>query len=899
MKNKKLLAILAMTLALTATTMFAGCNFGGGSSSDSSTNSESSVPDDSSTTEDGSSGGGATSSDESSSTGGDASSDESTSTGGDTSSDDSVTTYTVTFDSDGGSDVAAQTVEENETATEPEAPTKENHTFGGWLLNGAAYDFSAPVTGNIELTAKWIAGYAVTFNSDGGSVVESQDVNEGQTATEPTAPTKTGYTFAGWTLDGVAYDFTAPVTGNIELKASWTANTYTLSFAGVDGVDSITATYDQALTNLPTLEEKTGYDGDWKIGVDVITNETVWNYTEDKTVTAVYTAKTYTVTFAGVDGVDSITATYNQALTNLPTLEEKTGYNSDWKIGEDVITSETVWNYTEDKTVTAVYTAKTYTVTFAGVDGVDSITATYDQTLTNLPTLPEKAGHDGDWKIGEDVITSETVWNYTEDKTVTAVYTVKSYTLSFEGTDEAIEPITVTYGQDLTNLPALAEKVGYNGEWKIDGVVVTNETVWEYTEDKTVTAVYTAKTYLVQCDPNGGTIGNADFEATYGGTYTIEAPVAPDAFASFVGWTYEGKLLASEIWDIDAENIVLKAKWTYTQSFENGIPEGFTGTLRNTQVSQSNAQASDGSNSMLLHTTSSNGYGYTVISKDYLDKVFADSNVVALAIDVYSNATFTDFAYRGFRGTSENNIPYASETVGATKDAWVTVYYGRKAYEDSAKLTGTNYLFYYAPGAAGLDLYIDNMRPVMADELAINFAEGGEISGESYQVNGETLVTFSGGTTKHMVYEGDSTDGDGKSIRYFFWRRNPGSDIILPLDMMRLGASAYSYVAFDVKVAYDVSGALYWTNNSGTGTYKDIKAGEWTTLYCPINYTSLYRGNLCLHLSSTTQRRTYPCPPTAGSRYDSHQSPIALRTSRLDNRFTDRDLAGTQSAIQT
>ena len=385
----------------------------------------------------------------------------------------------------------------------------------------------------------------------------------------------------------------------------------------------------------------------------------------------------------------------------------------------------------------------------------------------------------------------------------------------------------------------MEEKTGYNGEWKIGEDVITSETVWNYTEDKTVTAVYTAKTYLITCDPNGGTIGNADFEVAYGSTYTIETPVAPDAFASFVGWMYEDKLLTSENWDIDAENIVLKAKWTYAQSFENGIPEGFTGTLKNTSVSLSNAQASDGSYSMLLHTTSSNGYGYTCISKDYLDKVFADPNVVSLAIDVYSNATFTDFAYRGFRGTSENNIPYASETVGATKDAWVTVYYGRKAYEDSTKLTGTNYLFYYAPGEAGLDLYVDNMRPVMADELGINFAEGGEISGESYQVNDETLVTFSGGTTKHMVYEGESSDGDEKCIRYFFWRRNPGSDIILPLEMMRLGASAYSYVAFDVKVAYDVSGALYYTNNTGTGTYGDIKAGEWTTLYCPINYYDL------------------------------------------------------------
>ena len=140
----------------------------------------------------------------------------------------------------------------------------------------------------------------------------------------------------------------------------------------------------------------------------------------------------------------------------------------------------------------------------------------------------------------------------------------------------------------------------------------------------------------------------------------------------------------------------------------------------------------------------------------------------------------------------------------------------------------------------GLDLYIDNMRPVTADELGIDFAEGGEVTeNKYYQLNGETVLTVDGGVNKLMVYEGESSDGDEKSIRHIFWRRNPGGDVILPLDMMRLGASAYSYVAFDVKVKYDVSGALYWTNITGTGTYEDIKAGEWTTLYCPIDYYDL------------------------------------------------------------
>lgn len=69
-------------------------------------------------------------------------------------------TFTVTFDSDGGSAVASQTVAAGGTATQPEAPTKTDYTFGGWYSDAeltTAYDFSTPVTANITLYAKWDA----------------------------------------------------------------------------------------------------------------------------------------------------------------------------------------------------------------------------------------------------------------------------------------------------------------------------------------------------------------------------------------------------------------------------------------------------------------------------------------------------------------------------------------------------------------------------------------------------------------------------------------------------------------------------------------------------------------------------------------------------------------------
>ena len=553
-------------------------------------------------------------------------------------------------------------------------------------------------TANVVLVDK----YTVTFDSNGGSSVAAQEVEENKTAVQPQAPEKANYTFAGWLLNGAAYDFNTPITEDVVLVASWTANTYTVSFTG---------------------------------------------------------------------------------------------------------------------TQTAV----------------ESITVTYGEKLANLPAVPEKTGCVGVWMLGEEVITADMVWTYGENKTLTAVYKENCYYLFFDAAEENIQPIEITFGDALTNLPAAPTKTGYSGAWTLDGEVITTETVWNYPESKTAVLTYMPNTYFVVCDANGGVVGNADFEAVYGQPYTLETPTHSDAFLTFVGWTYQGELLTSATWNIDGENIVIQAQWTYALSFEKGIPDGFTGTLRNTKVSQSNAQASDGEYSMLLDTTSSNGYGYICVSQDYLDKVFADKNVVAIAIDVYSTMSFTDFCYRGFRPSGEANITYAG-SAGLTANTWKTVYYGRTAYEESANITGTNYLFYYAPGSAGFDMYVDNIRPVTADELELHFDEKGEVvNNENYQINGETVLTISGGVNNLAVYSGESSDGDNQSLRYKFWRRNPGGDMILPMDMMLLGASAYSYIAFDVKVAYDVSGALYYTNNAGTGTYGDIKANEWITLYCPIN----------------------------------------------------------------
>ena len=67
----------------------------------------------------------------------------------------SSNTCTITFDTDGGSEVANQVVEKGFFASKPSNPVKNYYVFLYWTLNDIEYDFNSPVEGNITLVAKW------------------------------------------------------------------------------------------------------------------------------------------------------------------------------------------------------------------------------------------------------------------------------------------------------------------------------------------------------------------------------------------------------------------------------------------------------------------------------------------------------------------------------------------------------------------------------------------------------------------------------------------------------------------------------------------------------------------------------------------------------------------------
>ena len=139
--------------------------------------------------------------------------------------------YTVTFDSNGGSAVTAQSIEAGQKATKPADPTKDGYDFKGWTLSGSAYDFNTAVNGNITLVATWEqqqivpTTYTVSFAANGGTGTMADVTGISGEYTLPangfTAPA--GKQFKAWSVDGneKAVGDKITVTADITVTAVW------------------------------------------------------------------------------------------------------------------------------------------------------------------------------------------------------------------------------------------------------------------------------------------------------------------------------------------------------------------------------------------------------------------------------------------------------------------------------------------------------------------------------------------------------------------------------------------------------------------------------------------------------------------------------------------------------
>ena len=161
--------------------------------------------------------------------------------------------YTITFDTNGGSEIAPITQDYGTQIAAPANPTRKGYTFKGW-------DKEIPETmpaENITVKAQWeINQYTITFDTNGGSEIAPITQDYGTEITAPANPTRKGYTFKGWDKE---IPKTMPAE-NITLKAQWEINQYTITFDtnGGSEIAPITQDYGTEIT-APDNPTRKGY----------------------------------------------------------------------------------------------------------------------------------------------------------------------------------------------------------------------------------------------------------------------------------------------------------------------------------------------------------------------------------------------------------------------------------------------------------------------------------------------------------------------------------------------------------------------------------------------------------------------------------------------------------------
>ena len=318
-----------------------------------------------------------------------------------------------------------------------------------------AYDCgsSKPVTFKLTLTD----GCTVTFDTDGGSAVEPQTVVSGRKAVRPADPVRTGYTFAGWYLDGEVYDFDTPVTTDLTLTAHWTANSYTITFdtAGGSAIAPITQDYGTPIT-APADPTREGYTfAGWDKAIPATMPA------ENMTVTAQWTVNQYTITFdtAGGSAIAPITQDYGTPIT-APADPTREGYTF---AGWDKAIPATM--PAENMTVTAQWRVNRYTITYdldrgTADDNPTGYTVETETFTLKNPTRPGYifSGWSGTGLTGEDNLTVTIPKGSTGDRSYTAhwrynggyrYYTIKA-TAGAGGSISPYGNVSVREGSDRT-----------------------------------------------------------------------------------------------------------------------------------------------------------------------------------------------------------------------------------------------------------------------------------------------------------------------------------------------------------------------------------------------------------------------------------------------------------------
>lgn len=502
------------------------------------------------------------------------------------------TTYNVTFDTNGGSFITGQVVKFNGKVNIPAITTRSNYNFTGWYSDAGLttqFDFSTILTKDITLYAGWSEiNCAVSFNSNGGTAVDTQTIVNGSTAAVPQVPVKEGFTFGGWFSEaGLTnqYNFSAPITGDMTLYAKWIQITYTLTFVsnGVDIGTVDTVNYGAPFTKPLQDPTNTGFKFAGWYSDAGLTIPFDFNAIPkaDSTAYAAWTPITYSVTFNsdGGSAVSGQTVKYNNK-ANMPAVNPtRTNYTFAGWYTDQACTSAYDFStiLTGNLTLYAGWTEISCTVTFDsnGGDTVNAKAVPNGQAV-DKPADPSRDGYTFAGWYSDPSLLNAYSFNaaVTGDITLYAMWTPITYTVAFNSNGgSAVSDNTVGYKGTAT-APKAPTKTGFDfAGWYSDAQLTA---LYDFNSivsgNMTLYAAWTPITYAVTFDSNDGSLVTNQ-TVNFGGKANKPDKEPTKDNSTFVGW-YSDENLATpyDFSTVLTGDITLYAKWietTCTVTFES------------------------------------------------------------------------------------------------------------------------------------------------------------------------------------------------------------------------------------------------------------------------------------------------------------------------------------------
>ncbi len=481
-----------------------------------------------------------------------------------------VVEYKITINLGGGTaggDYPTKYTVENGTVSIAD-PTRAGYTFAGWSFEGATepvknLSFSASELKDQTFTAVWITiRYNITINlgggEPGGEYPPDYTVEDGVISIQN--PTKPGYAFGGWEINGEGepvkdLKLNASEMEDKTLTAVWIVIEYkiTVNFIGGNG----TATYPTKYTvedgsivlPAPTKEHYTF--GGWEIDGEIYVTIPV-DLLKDLVINAVWTPVEYNIQFnnCGTDlGGNRTTYTVEDAFELLtPVLS---GYTFDgWFADEAHTQPVTSVSLGTSGTLTlwAKWTVVTYDLTYdldgGALEGENPATYTVEDTVSLI--APTKDGYTFvGWSLNGEVVTSIPVGT-TGDLELTAIWKLFEYNITYEtngGTNDGANPGVFNVESEFDFYEASKDGYDFAGWFSDEACTVPATGIAAGTKgDVTVYAKWTAKTYKITVNLQNGALAEGDAIPE---TYTVEdgeilLPVPAREHYIFVGWLVNG-----------------------------------------------------------------------------------------------------------------------------------------------------------------------------------------------------------------------------------------------------------------------------------------------------------------------------------------------------------------------